>query len=192
MNEPHDPTKLPKWGFFALAAAFIGALAYPTVALYFQSDLAKLGQFGDMFGALNAVISSFGFVGLLISLHLQRRQFRASLADMRDNAEATKAEAKAIHAQATAATAQAEALTKNNRLVEENSRAYWVQIHFQNLSAQLNAQLGILEAKRALMSAQKPWIDGKPVSDSLPETVRKIHGLSIELEKVKTSYGPDV
>jgi hypothetical protein len=71
-----------------------------------QAGVDRQGQFGDMFGALNTLITTFGFVGLLISLHLQRKQFQASLSDMRDNALASEHQANAMVAQTRALEVQ--------------------------------------------------------------------------------------
>ena len=40
------------------------------------STWAARGQFGDMFGAFTALITSFGFAGLLYTIHLERKDLQ--------------------------------------------------------------------------------------------------------------------
>ena len=45
-----------------------------TFFLFFMDKSDERGQFGDMFGAVNALFSGFAFAGLIITLILQRRE----------------------------------------------------------------------------------------------------------------------
>ena len=54
------------------------------VAMWFSlQDLVKLGQFGDTFGALNALFAGFAFGGLIIALHLQRLEIKHQWKDLK-------------------------------------------------------------------------------------------------------------
>lgn len=55
----------------ALGVLFVWAL---TFFLFFINNSEERGQFGDMFGAVNALFSGLAFVGLIITLILQRRE----------------------------------------------------------------------------------------------------------------------
>lgn len=48
------------------------------------------GTFGDQFGGLNAIISGFAFVGIYISLHLQRKELRLQRHDLQLQREEMK------------------------------------------------------------------------------------------------------
>lgn len=71
----------------ALGVVIVWAL---TFLLFFMSDSEKRGQFGDMFGAVNALFSGLAFAGLIITLILQRRE----LSLQRDELEQTREELK--------------------------------------------------------------------------------------------------
>lgn len=71
----------------ALGVLIVWAL---TFLLFFMSDSEKRGQFGDMFGAVNALFSGLAFAGLIITLILQRRE----LSLQRDELEQTRDELK--------------------------------------------------------------------------------------------------
>lgn len=71
----------------ALGVIIVWAL---TFLLFFMSDSEKRGQFGDMFGAVNALFSGLAFAGLIITLILQRRE----LSLQRDELEQTREELK--------------------------------------------------------------------------------------------------
>lgn len=74
-------------GRCALGVLIVWAL---TFLLFFMSDSEKRGQFGDMFGAVNALFSGLAFAGLIITLILQRRE----LSLQRDELEQTREELK--------------------------------------------------------------------------------------------------
>ena len=73
--------------YCALGVIIVWAL---TFLLFFMSDSEKRGQFGDMFGAVNALFSGLAFAGLIITLILQRRE----LSLQRDELEQTREELK--------------------------------------------------------------------------------------------------
>lgn len=62
------------WGKYMMWACIIVLLimvvAYIVISCSF-SDMAKRGQFGDMFGALNALFSGLAFAGLIITIRQQ-------------------------------------------------------------------------------------------------------------------------
>lgn len=59
-----------------------------TFLLYFINDSEERGQFGDMFGAVNALFSGLAFAGLIITLILQREE----LSLQRDELKQTRKE----------------------------------------------------------------------------------------------------
>ena len=61
-----------------------------TFLLFFITDSSERGQFGDMFGAVNALFSGLAFAGLIITLILQKTE----LGLQRDELEQTRAELK--------------------------------------------------------------------------------------------------
>ena len=59
-----------------------------TFFLFFYPDPARQGQFGDMFGAVNALFSGLAFAGLILTLILQKKE----LSLQRDELEQTRNE----------------------------------------------------------------------------------------------------
>ncbi|MES2836026.1 MAG: hypothetical protein V4667_00755 [Bacteroidota bacterium] len=49
--------------------------------------LAERGQFGDMFGFVNALFSGFGFLGLLTTIYLQRQELKIQQIELKETKE---------------------------------------------------------------------------------------------------------
>jgi hypothetical protein len=92
------------------------------VVLIPESD--KRGQFGDMFGVVNALFSGFAFAGVIYAvllqredLKLQREELTLTRKELQRSAEAQEKSEKALVAQA-AASAQSARLSAINYLLE--------------------------------------------------------------------------
>ncbi|OHC64415.1 MAG: hypothetical protein A3H93_05115 [Rhodocyclales bacterium RIFCSPLOWO2_02_FULL_63_24] len=72
------------WLFYGLTSYFL----LPLVLVHSNTDTQKIGQFGDVFGALNALFSAFAFAVLIFTMFLQRRE----LALQREELEYTRSE----------------------------------------------------------------------------------------------------
>ncbi len=72
------------WLLYGLASYFL----LPLLLVYSNTDTQKIGQFGDVFGALNALFSAFAFAVLIFTMFLQRRE----LALQREELEHTRNE----------------------------------------------------------------------------------------------------
>jgi cell shape-determining protein MreC len=57
-----------------LAAVLVLWLAAPIVLWFVFSDLGSRGQFGDLFGSVNALFSGLAFAGLFWALRVQQEQ----------------------------------------------------------------------------------------------------------------------
>lgn len=73
-----------------IAAIVVVVLWALTFLLFFNNDSGERGQFGDMFGAVNALFSGLAFAGLIITLILQKTE----LGLQRDELEQTRDELK--------------------------------------------------------------------------------------------------
>lgn len=69
---------------------FIAFFIYWLFAWSISDDRAEAGTFGDQFGGLNAIISGLAFVGLFISLQLQRNELRLQRHDLKLQREEMK------------------------------------------------------------------------------------------------------
>ena len=95
MDEQKKDESIPSWFWWtgtAIIVLWIVALVVPY--LLFR-DWPKQGEFGDTFGSVNALFSGFAFLGVLLALHLQRRDLRLqseALKAQKDELELTRAE----------------------------------------------------------------------------------------------------
>ena len=112
-----DTTKEPqiwKW-MLILSAIVIGLwLGYPLVISYCIPDLGERGQFGDMFGSVNALFAGLAFAGVIWAIILQKNELslqREELKLQRDELEQTRKE---IKGQKEQLQAQDQTLKKQN------------------------------------------------------------------------------
>jgi len=73
---------------------------------YFYPQMTERGQFGDMFGALNALFSGLAFLGVIYAillqrseLELQRKELKLTRREMERSAKAQEGSEKALHIQ---------------------------------------------------------------------------------------------
>lgn len=90
-----------------IVVAWAGVAA---VAYFALPDWEKRGQFGDIFGAVNALFSGLAFAGLIFAillqredLELQRQELKLTTQELARSAEAQVQSEAALRAQATAA-----------------------------------------------------------------------------------------
>jgi hypothetical protein len=122
----------------------------PVLLAFCLPDMASRGQFGDLFGSVNALFSGLAFSGLFWSLHLQREQLslqqkelslqreelrlqreemKASRGELANQAIAQMALVKATIAQIVVAKAQAqvEAMKMDSELSHPTQRKAFVE-----------------------------------------------------------------
>jgi hypothetical protein len=97
-----------------VAGFFVGVLvlwiATPFAVKYLYSEMPERGQFGDLFGTINALFSGLAFVGIIAAILLQRQELQLQ----REELTATRVELRR--------TAEAqEGLVKDTRILQ---RAY--------------------------------------------------------------------
>jgi len=61
------------------------AAYWPITRFFFNGDFGKSGQFGDTFGALNALFTGLAFVVVLATLFQQSRQLEENKQDVKDD-----------------------------------------------------------------------------------------------------------
>lgn len=71
-NKDEDNKKIVQYAIFSVIAVLV--LWTLTFFLFFINDMETRGQFGDMFGAINALFSGLAFAGLIITLFLQKKE----------------------------------------------------------------------------------------------------------------------
>lgn len=100
-NDGYDPILLGI-GFALVVIALWVATPFVVSLLYVDSD--KRGQFGDLFGSINALFSGLAFVGVIVAillqkqeLALQRQELKETRAEMTRTADAQEAAQQALN-----------------------------------------------------------------------------------------------
>jgi hypothetical protein len=108
MVELSEPT--PRWGWQVVAAlvcaVFSAWIAVPFVVFHEFSDWQKSGQFGDTFGAANALFTGLAFAFLIVSVRLQSNELALQRKELQLQREEMRASREALSAQADAQTLQ--------------------------------------------------------------------------------------
>jgi len=101
-----------KWFIGSIAIVVGSCILFAVAMRYCLPDLEARGQFGDQFGAVNALFSGLAFFGLIMALFLQSRDLRAQTKSLTLQNEALLLQIDEFKAQknelAKAANAQAE------------------------------------------------------------------------------------
>ena len=103
---------------------------YFFVVGYFYPDMALRGQFGDLFGGLNALFSGLAFLGVIYAIFLQRRELELQ----REELKLTREELKR--------TAEAQ---------EKSEKALSKQAASLRITAKLNGKSAVLQHYNALI-----------------------------------------
>lgn len=98
------------WFGLVLIAVVLAQIVYGFVIFrVFGSDMAVRGQFGDLFGAVNALFTGLAFAGVIYTILLQRHELELQ----RDELRLTREE---LHTSAVAQTEQASHLQETTNL----------------------------------------------------------------------------
>jgi hypothetical protein len=81
------------------AATVLACVIFGLAVIFCISDWEHRGQFGDMFGGLNAVFSGLAFAGVIYAILLQRRELAMQREEMRMSREELAAQNQLITAQ---------------------------------------------------------------------------------------------
>lgn len=107
------------------SAILVVCIVYGFLAFKLFCTLENSAKFGDSFGALNAVFTGLAFAGVIITFHIQRRQFETQIEDM--------LESKAIQLRITSAQEETAKIQREISLVQKN------QAELNALSTRLTA-----------------------------------------------------
>jgi hypothetical protein len=103
----------------AFGIAAIWAIV-PTLVYIFLDDWSARGQFGDVFGVVNALFSGFAFAGLILAILLQREDLELQREELSlTRLELTRSAQAQVQSE-LALRAQAEAATRSSRLATIN------------------------------------------------------------------------
>jgi len=136
-------------------------------------DMEKRGQFGDMFGALNAAFSGLAFCGIIYTIFLQRKELqlqRRELQLQREELVATRGEL-----QRTAAAQEAA-----ERALNSQAQASFVSARMTAINNMITATT--IQQEKAKGSSD--WARANDLNDRIGELYRELEGIYSEV----TSY----
>jgi hypothetical protein len=127
---------------------------------------AGAGEFGDMFGAVNALFSGLAFAGLIITILLQKQELRAQREELRLNTEALMGQKEELEAQ------RKEFQIQNSMLKRQTFEATFFNSlnGMQGIVSHLNQthqKSKYFEYKYAELNTKYNRPDGRPVLDNL-------------------------
>lgn len=165
-----EGVKIGKWFAFAVAGVLsIQALAGWIIFSQFNGWEVR-GQFGDMFGAVNAVFSGLAFAGVLLALYMQRKE----LSLQRKELKLTRDELKGSR----------EAQEKSSEALEKQSINMLAAAIIDNKRAVLNSCQYKLER---LDTGRDPYPLGEKM-DRQQRLKEKIDAILEELDEIDGMY----
>ena len=85
-----------KWFIFA-AAIILGLWGLSWFLIWeFETNPTSRGQFGDMFGAVNALFSGLAFAGVVVAIFMQREDLNLQREEMIRSSEAQESQVNAL------------------------------------------------------------------------------------------------
>jgi len=96
------------WWTFAAACVGIGIMWAGSAVLLWP--IKNRGEFGDMFGAVNALFSGLAFAGLIFTIHVQRKELSLQREELRLQREEQAASREVMSQQEQALASQAQTL----------------------------------------------------------------------------------
>lgn len=82
------------WEFLGCAAVVVGVVAFaPIVISWWQSYVGTagtLGEFGDQFGAANALFAGLAFAGVIVAMRMQSKELELQREELEDTREVMK------------------------------------------------------------------------------------------------------
>ena len=156
----NEELEIPKTNWkqgYILASVVFAIWILSAIAVYFVSSKWEVrGQFGDMFGAINALFSGLAFAGLIYTIILQREELalqRKELVLTRDelkrSAEAQEEASKALNAQLNSMTITAK-INALSTLIDYYKHAASKDSIYNNYPDRMNAESKARELTRQI------------------------------------------
>ena len=119
-----------KWLFVLIAVVLIVQFGTWWLITYFEmAATPELGQFGDMFGAVNTLFSGLAFAGIIYTILLQRNELSLQRKELKDTREELKLSRQA-HVETSKIMAQQLQLLKSTTKIEQAEHRKSVLPHF--------------------------------------------------------------
>lgn len=121
MDNNSDPDKKDSGFIWTAVIAAIIIVAAWFITLFVLKDKPYRGTFGDMFGSINALFSGFAFLGIILTILLQRKELALQRQELKDTREELKRTANAQEKSELALNRQAENLKISAELTALNT-----------------------------------------------------------------------
>lgn len=123
---------------------------------------SERGQFGDMFGSVNALFSGLAFAGLIFTIHLQREELAMQREELRLQREEMRLQREEMQASREQLTNQAHAQLALVRATVGQMRVAALQAEIEAIK---------MEAEQYVPHARKKYMDGIRVVVSKMDTL---------------------
>lgn len=100
-GQDRRPAPRLKYFVFAVVGIFVLQIVYAVIVFNSFAPMDERGQFGDLFGGLNALFTGLAFAGLIYTILLQRRELELQRGELRLTREELRASAEAQADQVT-------------------------------------------------------------------------------------------
>jgi hypothetical protein len=108
--------------FISIIIAVIAIWGLSFISLFFFKDWSERGQFGDLFGSVNALFSGLAFAGLIYAILLQRKELSLQREELRLQREEMAASRQELAAQVSAQEALFQATVGQIRVAADQAR----------------------------------------------------------------------
>ncbi|MBE0599481.1 MAG: hypothetical protein IH614_19755 [Desulfuromonadales bacterium] len=151
------------WGaVFGIILIWVGAGLSP---LFWISDWPTRGQFGDMFGAVNALFSGLAFAGVVLAIVLQRQELSLQREELKMTREELKRSAEAQEKSEEALRKQAASLKTAARLSAITTLLQHIEGEIENWPdnglMEIPGRIGLNDERKRLIADLKEIYEGK-------------------------------
>jgi hypothetical protein len=173
------------WWAWIGAAVVVGLTICQLILIKYSESWAGLPSnlFGDSFGALNAVISGFAFVGFIITLIMQGRQLKLQRAELEDTRKELSGARRAQETQVQMGL-QSSRVAAVAAILSQRAHLYDVtanQPQRQALLTEINRWTAELEAEITIMHyVGQPWLAANSM----------LHQAAVELQNGQIANPP--
>ncbi|MCA0450752.1 MAG: hypothetical protein LCH62_13440 [Proteobacteria bacterium] len=151
-EKPDERSRIRPWHVLLVFSIILIVHAGSAAAIiYFFGDWSERGQFGDLFGAVNALFSGLAFAGVIVTILLQREELRLQRLELSQTREELRRSAAAQEASQLALHAQASASQMSARLASVNSLIEYYRSKLSPLESRVLAPGDVRYVERQLL-----------------------------------------
>jgi hypothetical protein len=164
---PKSRSVYPLLGRIVLIVLIIWVV-YALTLLHSGYNLAECGQFGDMFGAVNALFSGLALAGVIVAILLQKEELALQRKELKDTREE---------------------MQRSTKAQNESQKALNKQVDLQILSAKISALSACLDSYNVLIDEHQKMLDKgyekgvSPFAENRRAAVVELEALLVRLKE---------